>query len=105
MGNYYGRHDGYDGSVFHPNGLCKTITHSVGGVADIITPEQNRTEQNRTEQNRTEQNRTEFHTIDLSVKRPKEIEIANCIKARYDCGISNLQSDGSGVIERERYSV
>ena len=47
MGNYYGRNDGYDGAVFHPNGLCKKITHSVGGIADII---ENRTEQNRTEQ-------------------------------------------------------
>ena len=36
LGNYYGRHDGYDGSVFHPNGLCKTITHSVGGIADVL---------------------------------------------------------------------
>lgn len=35
-GNYYGLHDGYDGSVFSPNGLCKTITASIGGIASIL---------------------------------------------------------------------
>ena len=38
-------------------------------------------------------------TIDLSINQPKEITIANCIKARYDAGISNFKSDGSGVVE------
>lgn len=38
-------------------------------------------------------------TVDLCLKNPKKIEVANCIKARVDAGISNLQSDGSGVIE------
>lgn len=42
---------------------------------------------------------TELHTVDLCVKSPREITVANCIKARYDCGISNLQADGSGVVE------
>ena len=36
LGNFYGRHDGYDGSTFDPNGLCKTITATKGGVACII---------------------------------------------------------------------
>lgn len=36
LGNFYGRHDGYDGSVFGTNGPVKTITHSKGGVADIV---------------------------------------------------------------------
>lgn len=40
-------------------------------------------------------------TIDLSVYKPKTIETANCIMARYDCGISNQQSVGSGVCEVE----
>ena len=40
-----------------------------------------------------------MRTIDLCVKNPREITVANCIKARYDCGISNLQADGSGVVE------
>lgn len=35
-GNYYGLHDGYDGSVFSPLGLCKTITASIGGIASIL---------------------------------------------------------------------
>jgi DNA (cytosine-5)-methyltransferase 1 len=34
-------------------------------------------------------------TVDLCLKNPKQIEVANCIKARVDAGISNLQSDGS----------
>lgn len=38
-------------------------------------------------------------TIDLCVKKPREINISNCICARYDCGISNLQSSGTGVVE------
>lgn len=36
LGNIYGLHDGYDGSVFSINGLCKTITASIGGIADIL---------------------------------------------------------------------
>lgn len=36
FGNYYGLHDGYDGSVFSINGLCKTITASLGGIASIL---------------------------------------------------------------------
>ena len=40
-----------------------------------------------------------IHTVDLCVKRPRRIYVANCIKARYDAGISNLQADGSGVVE------
>ena len=55
---------------------------------------------NRTEQNRTEQNRTELWTIDGSVNNTKVKSIANCIKARYDAGISNLQSDGNCIVER-----
>lgn len=38
LGNYYGRHSGYDGSVFGTNAPCKTITSSLEGVADIIEP-------------------------------------------------------------------
>ena len=47
---------------------------------------------------------TEKHTIDLCVKSPREICVANCIKARYDTGISNLQADGSGVLEQQATS-
>ena len=34
----------------------------------------------------------------MSIREPKKLSKANCIKARYDSGISNLQSDGTGVI-------
>ena len=39
------------------------------------------------------------YTIDLTINKPNIINIANCIKARYDAGISNFRSDGSGVLE------
>lgn len=45
----------------------------------------------------------EQRTIDLCIKNPREIEVANCIKARYDAGISNLQADGSGVLKLQAY--
>lgn len=38
-------------------------------------------------------------TCDLSLNNPESIDVANCIKARYDAGISNFKSDGSGVVE------
>lgn len=37
--------------------------------------------------------------VDLTINQPRKIETANCIKARYDAGISNFKADGSGVIE------
>ena len=41
---------------------------------------------------------TEEKGIDLSVNNPKEINIANCVSARTDRGISNRLKEGSGVI-------
>ena len=38
-------------------------------------------------------------TVDLSLNKPKFIDIANCISANNDRSISNLQSEGSGVLE------
>jgi DNA (cytosine-5)-methyltransferase 1 len=52
---------------------------------------------NRTEQNRTEQNR---QCVDGTINNPNTREVANCIKARYDAGISNLRSDGNMVVEK-----
>ena len=74
-------------------------------IAQLIESGVLPTEQNRTEQNRTEQNRTDCKTVDLCVKSPREISVANCIKARYDAGISNLQADGSGVVVRTGQTV
>lgn len=48
---------------------------------------------------------TDRQTIDLSINKPNIIKSANCIKARYDAGISNFKSDGTGVIEWSRNSV
>lgn len=36
LGNYYGHHDGYDGSVFYTGGIAKTITATTGGVMNIV---------------------------------------------------------------------
>ena len=49
------------------------------------------------EQSRAEQNK---ECIDLSLNCPRRIEVANCIAARTDRGISNHRSEGSGVVEK-----
>ena len=38
--------------------------------------------------------------VDGTINNPREKEIANCILARYDCGVSNLQSNGNMVVEK-----
>ena len=55
----------------------------------------------------TEQNRTEqiVATIDLSVNNTRSIKLANCIKARYNAGISNYQADGCGVVVGKRNTL
>ena len=43
---------------------------------------------------------TDRRCVDGTICEPTEREVANCIKARYDAGISNLRSDGNCVAER-----
>ncbi|MFR3656754.1 MAG: DNA cytosine methyltransferase [Eisenbergiella sp.] len=43
---------------------------------------------------------TDRVVVDGTIKNPRERKIANCIKARYDSGISNQSSDGTFVIEQ-----
>ena len=50
----------------------------------------------------TKNQRKEKTAIDLTIYKPKTIETANCIMARYDCGISSKQSIGVGVCEVDR---
>lgn len=38
--------------------------------------------------------------VDGTINKPQQREVANCIKARYDCGISNLRSDGNLVVKQ-----
>ena len=38
--------------------------------------------------------------VDITINKPRRIKIANCIKTRYDEGISNFRANGSGVIEK-----
>ena len=54
----------------------------------------------RAEQSRAEQSRAEQTCIDGTINEPKQREIANCITARYDAGISNLRSDGNLIVKR-----
>ena len=56
----------------------------------------------RAEQSRAEQSRADQTCVDLSINEPGRCEIANCIKARYDAGISNFKADGTGVVEETR---
>ena len=46
-----------------------------------------------------ERERETKFAIDLTINKPGRIDRANCIKARYDAGISNFRQDGTGVIE------
>lgn len=48
----------------------------------------------------TKQLNEEITTCDMSINNPKAKDIANCITARYDCGVSNNQSVGVAVVER-----
>lgn len=48
----------------------------------------------------TEQLQEDVTTCDMSVNNPKAKDIANCITARYDCGVSNNKSVGVAVVER-----
>lgn len=38
--------------------------------------------------------------VDGTINNPREKEIANCIPARYDCGVSNQRSTGNMVVEK-----
>lgn len=37
--------------------------------------------------------------VDGTINKPQQREVANCIKAKYDCGISSLRSDGNLVVK------
>ena len=58
-----------------------------------------RAEQSRAEQSRAEQSRAEQTCVDGTICNPQRREVANCITARYDCGISNQQQVGNMVAE------
>ena len=49
---------------------------------------------------RAEQSRAEQTCVDGTINKPQQREVANCIKARCDCGISNLRSDGNLVVKQ-----
>ena len=70
----------------------------------VLTENREQRTENREQRTENREQRN-YKTVDLCVKSPREIEVANCIKARYDAGISNLQADGSGVIDRTRQTV
>lgn len=49
---------------------------------------------------RAEHSRAEQTCVDGTINEPREKQVGNCIKARYDAGISNLRSDGNCIVER-----
>ena len=59
----------------------------------------------RAEQSRAEQSRAEQTCVDGTICEPRKRNVANCIKARYDAGISNLRSEGNCVVERPRSNI
>lgn len=52
--------------------------------------------------NGTLDRQTDRQTIDLCLKKPRFTEVANCIAARTDRGISNMQQEGTGVLELKK---
>ena len=42
---------------------------------------------------------TDREVVDGTINDPGVKEVANCIKARYDCGVTNYKSDGVMVVE------
>ena len=55
--------------------------------------------------NRQTDRQTDRQTcVDGTINKPQQREIANCIKARYDCGISNQQQVGNMVAESQTNS-
>ena len=42
---------------------------------------------------------TDIICVDGTINKPQQREVANCITARYDCGISNLRSEGNLVVK------
>lgn len=52
-----------------------------------------------------ERERETKFAIDLTINKPGRIDRANCIKARYDAGISNFRQDGTGVVELQGNEV
>lgn len=52
-----------------------------------------------------ERERETKFAIDLTINKPGRIDRANCIKARYDAGISNFKQDGTGVVELQGNKV
>lgn len=55
---------------------------------------------NGTLPNTIPKSREEQSCVDGTINKPKQREVANCIKARCDAGISNLRSDGNLVVKR-----
>jgi DNA (cytosine-5)-methyltransferase 1 len=43
---------------------------------------------------------TDRTVVDGTINNPRKRDVANCIKARYDAGISNLSADGTVVVEQ-----
>ena len=54
---------------------------------------------------KAKQSKAKQTCVDGTICEPRERNVANCIKARYDAGISNLRSEGNCVVERPRSNI
>jgi len=70
-----------------------------GDIIDAYNKKVNKTGNSPTITTRPEGFKTAILVVDVTINEPKEKDISNCIKARYDCGISNQRSDGTMVVE------
>lgn len=85
IGSLTGMHDGYAGAVFDTNSNCPALTTMSGGGRQPHIIEVN-----------------DLVGVDLSINDPHTNEVANCIAARVDRGISTHRAEGSGVLDVSR---
>jgi len=71
-----------------------------GDIIDAYNKKVNKTGNSPTITTRPEGFKTAILVVDGTINEPKEKDISNCIKARYDCGVSNQRSDGTMVVEQ-----
>ena len=92
-----------EGLRFFKDNICGTL-RTIDSCGDKRVVELNKNKQNAIEiikrLENTEQLNEEITTCDMSINNPKAKDIANCITARYDCGVSNNRSVGVAVVER-----
>ena len=85
LGNIYGFTGGnFAGNVYSTKGIAPALKTMQGGNRQPLIIEKKKKQ----------------IPIDGTINKPRGgLTVANCIKARYDCGISNQRQDGTMVLE------